>query len=151
MSYEHFVNEPLGVVVVKMDRQDFYEEVYNASIAKLVRKYTNSKIGGDLAWVDSIENYVCSVYRKWARKNITQKSYTTRAKCNYEDGDAFDPQIGYYIAADRMDLKISNYAYRFLVDFSNGLDDFVQDCYYHARDILNYMDKTEANIMSLVD
>lgn len=151
MSYEHFVNEPLGVVVVKMDRQDFYEEVYNASIAKLVRKYNNSKIGGDELWVDSIENYVSSVYRKWARKNITQKSYTTRAKCNYEDGDVFDPQIGYYIAADRMDLKISNYAYRFLVDFSNGFDDFVQDCYYHARDLLNYMDKTEANIMSLVD
>ncbi len=151
MSYEHFVNEPLGVVVVKMDKDEFYREVFNASVAKLVRKYNNSKISTADSWTDDFESYVWAVYRKWARKNITQKSYTTRAKCNYEDGDAFDPQIGYYIAADRMDLKISNYAYRFLVDFSNGLDDFVQDCYYHARDILNYMDKTEANIMSLVD
>lgn len=152
MNYEHFVNEPLGVVVVKMDRRDFYEEVYNVSVAKLVRKYTNSKIGGDPnCWTDSIENYINAVYRNWARKNITEKSYTTRAKCNYEDGDVFDAQIGYYIAADRMDMKITQYAYRFLVEFTDTWSDFCMDLFYHGKELLDYYDTTEANIMSLVD
>ena len=151
MNYVHFVNEPLGVVVVKMSREDFYEEVYNVSVAKLVRKYVNSRIGGDRAWVDSIENYISSVYRNWARKNITENSYTTRAKCNFEDGDTFDEQIGYYIAADRMDMKITQYAYRFLVEFTGVWSDFCMDLFYHGKELLDYYDRTEANIMSLVD
>ena len=152
MNYEHFVNEPLGVVVVKMDRDSFAREVYNVSMAKLVRKYNNSKIStGDKSWGDDLENYVWAVYRNWTKKNITEKSYTTRAKCNYEDGDVFDPQIGYYIAADRMDMKITQYAYRFLVEFTDVWSDFCMDLFYHGKELLDYYDTTEANIMSLVD
>ena len=152
MNYEHFVNEPLGVVVVKMNKRNFYEEVYNVSVAKLVRKYANSKIGGDsVCWIDGIENYIESVYRNWADKNITEKTYTTRAKCNYEDGDTFDEQIGYYIAADRMDMKITNYAYRFLMEFTTIWSNFCADLYRHSEELLDYYDRTEANIMSLVD
>lgn len=152
MNYEHFVNEPLGVVVVKMARGDFAREVYNTSVAKLVRKYNTSEISNDVKWSsDSLETYVWSVYVKWVDKNITENSYTTRAKCNFEDGDTFDEQIGYYIAADRMDMKITDYAYRFLMEFTTIWSNFCADLYHHSEELLDYYDRTEANIMSLVD
>ena len=61
-KYEIYVNEPLGVVVAKMSRQDFIDEVFTMATKKLLRRYKNTKIGVGEDWCSSLSDYVYSYF-----------------------------------------------------------------------------------------
>ena len=41
-KYNFYVNEPLGVVVAQLDKQDFEREVLTMALGKMMRKYNLS-------------------------------------------------------------------------------------------------------------
>ena len=148
-KYEIYVNEPLGVVVAKMSRQDFMDEVFTMATKKLLRRYKNTKIGVGEDWCSSLSDYVYSYFIRWARNRNTEKNIVVRARCNFEDGDIFDEQTGIYIACDRMDMKIADTATDFLVDFTEGMSEFVRDAEKTAANIYEFSKKTRLHVENL--
>ena len=148
-KYEIYVNEPLGVVVAKMSRADFMDEVFTMATKKLLRRYKNTKIGVGEDWCSSLNDYVYFYFIRWARNRNTEKNIVARARCNFEDGDVFDEKIGIYIACDRMDIKIADTATDFLVDFTEGMSEFVRDLEKTAANIYEFCKKTNLHVEDL--
>lgn len=144
-KYNFYVNEPLGVVVAQMDKKDFEHEVYHMALGKLVRKYETSLISGE-KWFATMEEYYTSIFRVWIDRFNLPKSIVTKARCNYEDGDQFDEKIGKYIAADRMDMKITKMAVNFLGVFSKELGNLSFDMGMHMANLIEFYSKTDNHI-----
>lgn len=144
-KYNFYVNEPLGVVVAQMDKRDFEHEVYHMALGKLVRKYETSLIGGE-KWLASMEDYFMSIFRDWIDRFNLPKSIVTKARCNYEDGDQFNEKIGKYIAADRMDMRITKMAVNFLGVFSKELNNLSFDMGMHMANLIEFYSKTDNHI-----
>lgn len=148
-KYEIYVNEPLGVVVAKMSRADFFRAVFDTAMSKVLKKYKNTMIGNTTAWWSSLTEYTLSYFSKWVSKRNTGKNIVARARCNFEDGDVFDEKIGTYIACDRMDMKIADTATDFLVDFTEGMSEFVRDLEKTAANIYEFCKKTNLHVEDL--
>jgi hypothetical protein len=148
-KYEIYVNEPLGVVVAKMSRADFFRAVFDTAMSKVLKKYKNTMIGNDSDWCSSLADYILAYFNKWVSKRNTEKNIVARARCNFEDGDVFDEKIGIYIACDRMDIKIANTATDFLVDFTEGMSEFVRDVEKTAANIYEFCKKTNLHVEDL--
>jgi len=147
-KYEIYVNEPLGVVVAKMSRKAFYDEVFNVAMRKLLNKYQNTMLGG-VTWFNFFEDWVRSFFERWTKSRSAEKSIVTVAKCNYEDGDNFDETLGRYIATDRMDAKIANTAFIFLSDFDYEMREFLGDVNKTLDKLGVFIDKTFDHIEEL--
>lgn len=144
-KYNFYVNEPLGVVVAQLDKQDFEREVLEMALGKMMRKYNNTMLNG-FEWMGSLEDYFVSVFRKWFKKFNLPKSIVTKARCNYEDGDQFNEKIGKYIAADRMDMRITRMAVNFLDVFADELSNLSFDMGMHKANLIEFYSKTDNHI-----
>lgn len=144
-KYNFYVNEPLGVVVAQLDKKDFEREVLEMALGKMMRKYNNTMLNG-IEWMGSLEDYFVSVFRKWFKKFNLPKSIVTKARCNYEDGDQFNEKIGKYIAADRMDMRITKMAVNFLGAFSKELSNLSFDMGMHMANLIEFYSKTDNHI-----
>ena len=148
-KYDFYVNEPLGVVVAKMTRDDFFKAVFDTAMKKLLRKYKNTKLGNGEDWCCSLSDYIYGYFRRWSRARNTEKNVVTRARCNFEDGDIFNEQTGIYIASDRMDMKIASTAHNFLYDFINDMTSFMNDVIDNEGNLFDFYMKTKNHIENL--
>lgn len=148
-KYEIYVNEPLGVVVAKMSRADFFRAVFDTAMSKVLKKYKNTMIGNGDDWCSSLADYTLSYFNKWVLKRNTEKNIVARARCNFEDGDVFDEKIGTYIACDRLDMKIAKTAHDFLYDFVNGMTSFMNDVIDNEENLFNFYMKTSHHVEDL--
>lgn len=144
-KYNFYVNEPLGVVVAQLDKEDFEREVLKMALGKMMRKYNNTMLNG-FEWLSSIEDYFVAVFRKWFKQFNLSKSIVTKARCNYEDGDQFDEKIGKYIAADRMDMRITKMAVNFLDVFTDEISNLCFDMGMHKANLIEFYSKTDNHI-----
>ena len=148
-KYEIYVNEPLGVVVAKMSRADFFRAVFDTAMSKVLKKYKNTMIGNRDDWCSSLADYLLGYFNKWVLKRNTEKNIVARARCNFKDGDVFDEKIGIYIACDRMDMKISRTAHDFLYDFINGMTSFMNDVIDNEENLFEFYMKTNHHVEDL--
>ena len=148
-KYDFYVNEPLGVVVAKMTREDFFKAVFDTAMRKLLMKYKNTRLGNVDNWNYSLSDYVYSYFIRWSRARNTEKSIVARARCNFEDGDVFDEKIGIYIACDRMDMKIAKTAHDFLYDFINDMTSFINDVIDNEENVFEFYMKTSNHVEDL--
>lgn len=144
-NYEFYVNERLGVVVARLSREDFKKAVYSAAMNRLVNRYQNTMLWGQ-EWLGSLNDYISGVFHKWFDKRFTQKNIVARARCNFEDGDVFDEKIGTYIAADRMDIKITEVAIKFVSEFLHIMCEFTDALDDHLDELYSFSCDTEANM-----
>lgn len=149
-KYEVFVNEQLGVVVARLSQSDFMEAVFDSAAKKLLKKFKNSRIGVSCDWCSSLSDYVYAYFMQWARKRNIGKNVVTRARCNFEDGDVFDEQIGTYIACDRMDMKIARTGIDFLHDFMDDFNDFLWEVDIESDKLEEFYENTAQHVENLI-
>ena len=147
-KYEFYSNEALGVTVAKMSREDFFKAIFNTAMRKILKGTKNTSLDTS-DWCCNISDYAVSYFYEWQKKFNFDKNVITRARCNFEDGDQFDETIGRYIAEDRMDVKIADYAIRFLDDLWLDLDTLIDDMVDRRSKLCDFANHTEEHTRNL--
>ena len=145
-EYKFFVNEEKGIVVATIKRQELSRLVWSMSMKKVCRGIFGSS--DDFFTMDDV---VLGLFYKWFNKRYKFSALSATARCNFEAGDAFDEEIGRYIAEDKLDVKVANIAREFCYYMCEQLCIFADAARRKAWSLSDFIVKTEDNLYELGD
>ena len=144
-GYKYIENSEAGVVVCLMRRQDFIDEVSYYALNKLGRIIWNSKaiqhFDFKKIFTDAINNFL--------DKEVPQGDVRTIARCNFDAGDCFDPEVGRIIASRRMDLQVAEIALGLLDSIYEDFDFFLDEVGKRGKNIERYCNALQKDILEI--
>ena len=145
-----FINHEKGTVVIKMRWHDFEDKVFEVALEKLLREFRHHRVSAAYCAGGSVLRvYLADYFYGWIREKNYGENIITRAKCNFSKGDKFSEDIGFFIAQDRMDAKISAVEFEFLCDFFDDMNAFLVKVTKKAESLGTFTLKTLAHIKEL--
>ena len=104
----YYVNEEKGTVVAKCPEAAAELFIY---FEKMINKIMLAWTKDDLSLG---KNEFVRVAYNWLEKNCrVMDNLIGKAKCNYDEGEVFDVEVGKKLACDRLLLKLEDYRVKF--------------------------------------